>query len=252
MLPPRDVKLHTLTVEVTPADAEIRVNGGKWVKAPLDLSDVTEGSEYTIEIQKPGYEVWNKNVTITSSAPIQVQLEPLLAQVSVQSFPEGANVFFNGTLIGVTPWSGQHPHGEYTLRVEKNGRRIDQFITLKPGQTHPFEIKLPEPEQKEVIKAKEPAKAQPATSSTPITSSDKTSETSLFQGTGILRVDSTPRGASVLVNGQKAGITPVVVPDLLAGQDYQIVLEYPGYPSYRRSVRITKPKTEISIPLKKE
>ncbi|EKD46977.1 MAG: hypothetical protein ACD_66C00270G0004 [uncultured bacterium] len=71
-------------------------------------------------------------------------------------------------------------------------------------------------------------------------------------GAGQVRVDSSPRGAAVTIDGRKAGITPVVIPNLSVGSSHSIVLILPGYKNWSRSVTASKGRVELNANLTKE
>jgi hypothetical protein len=57
------------------------------------------------------------------------------------------------------------------------------------------------------------------------------------RGVGSLVVDSRPRGARVLLDGQLAGTTPLTIAELKAGPR-RVRLELPGYRSWESTVSI--------------
>lgn len=69
---------------------------------------------------------------------------------------------------------------------------------------------------------------------------------------GSLRIDSTPRGAAVTIDGKKAGVTPVLSGNLARGQTHTVTLILPGYKTWTKSVSLDKNRKEILAPLQKE
>jgi len=76
-----------------------------------------------------------------------------------------------------------------------------------------------------------------------------------ISGTGVygqVRVDSRPRGAGVVFNGKRAGITPVVIPNVARGESQTIVLTHPGYQSWSRTFKLSKGYLEFMANLERE
>jgi hypothetical protein len=108
------------------------------------------------------------------------------SSIVVESDPEGAQLFLNGILHGVTPFtvSGLAP-GEYLVELRKHGfEEVYSEIALLEGQKLKLELQLK-------------------------------------KALGLLLVGSNPGGSEVLVEGVHKGRTPVLVTDLPLGS-YQV------------------------------
>jgi hypothetical protein len=69
--------------------------------------------------------------------------------------------------------------------------------------------------------------------------------------TGILNIDSTPRGAEVFLDNKLRGTTPILLE--LQAQPHKVVLRYNGYQSHTASITVKKDKVvRTRIKLKKE
>jgi TonB family protein len=68
--------------------------------------------------------------------------------------------------------------------------------------------------------------------------------------TGTIHIESQPPGASVTVNGEPKGVTPVDLPDVALGP-YQVALELRGYAPASQMVTLTAGATraDVSVPL---
>ena len=116
---------------------------------------------------------------------------PATGTLSVGTSPAGISVFVDGTAHGVTPLGVELPPGEHVieLRTATERRRIPVTLTAGGQVSQYFEF------------------AGPA------------------QASGELLVRTDPIGASVTVDGQYVGRSPVSVPDLAAGT-HTVVLQH--------------------------
>jgi len=63
--------------------------------------------------------------------------------VKIYSTPEGADLYFDGVLIGVTPYEQLYKEGMYSYRIDKNMYYWDEgMITVKAGQTKEIDATL--------------------------------------------------------------------------------------------------------------
>lgn len=65
-------------------------------------------------------------------------VQPRQYKVKIDSAPPGADVFVDGMVTGVTPWSGTLPKGEHTVDFKLLG----YMVTSKP-----FDVKATKREQ---------------------------------------------------------------------------------------------------------
>ena len=141
----------TLTVQSTPKNAPVTING-KWRgRTPLTLEDLPFGT-YTLRIVQPGYMVARQVVTLTKAQPsrtVNLQLErPVVAaapprtaappanrgaattgerysgSLFVASNPTGAHVFVDGRPFGTAPARiPEVPIGSHVVRLELPSHR---------------------------------------------------------------------------------------------------------------------------------
>ena len=122
--------------------------------------------------------------------------------LSISSIPSRASIFLDDEAQGMTPKtiSGLAP-GEYTLTIEKEGYApYHQNVTVSAGRP------------------------------TLVTAT-------LLPLTGSMRIHSMPSGATVLVNGTEAGVTPLVIDDLLPGA-YAVSIAKSGYQAANQTVTV--------------
>lgn len=154
----------------------------------------------------------------TPPAPV-----PVLGSLLVRSTPPGARVFVDGREYGPTPVTvGNLARGVHRVRVVREGYAADeQMLTITAGQrTHSVTVRL-SPERP-------PAPAPAPSSSAPASSPART---------GVLTVESRPPGARVFVDGALVGTSPLVLPQVPAG-DHAVHLELDGYKRWASAVRV--------------
>lgn len=130
-----------LTINTTPAGAEVSVDGQKdpsWV-TPFNMGGVPPG-QHTITVSKPGFgsETRAINVSAGSKAILVLELASTSAVFAFNSTPEGAEIWMDGRNTGhVTP--AQMPverAGSHTVTFKKQGY-LEEPITAnaQSGQT---------------------------------------------------------------------------------------------------------------------
>jgi TonB family protein len=136
---------------------------------------------------------------------------PVLGTLGVESEPAGAAVSLNGEARGVTPLNlSDLALGEYDLKLEARGfLPFSQKVTLSDGQPVQVRATLTRPS---------PSQAT-------------------------LDVLSTPFGASVAIDGQPAGQTPLTGYKLKPGP-HRVELTRPGFEPYSQSVTLQAGKSQ--------
>lgn len=127
----------------------------------------------------------------------------------VNSIPSGASIYLDGIAKGVTPKtiSGLTP-GVYALVLEKEGYApYEKNVTISAGRPTLVTVTLPP----------------------------------LY---GSLRIQSSPSGATVLLNGVSEGVTPLIVGDLLPGE-YRVTLAKTGYQTVNRTATVTAGREQL-------
>jgi serine/threonine protein kinase len=123
---------------------------------------------------------------------------PVTGRVTVQSIPAGALITFDGKSRGSAPQTfADLPLGKYTLKVARSG-----YVP----KTQDVVLTAEEPSRDVTVRLERPGAAGRAGSAS-----------SAAARTGILVVDTLPKGASVTIDGKPAGVTPVRVPALAIG-----------------------------------
>jgi serine/threonine-protein kinase len=137
-----------------------------------------------------------------------------LGRILVRSTPAGARVFVDGRDRGRTPAAIRElPDGAHGVRVVQEGYATEERrIVISPSHR-----------VQSVSLALAPTRAPPAAPAGP--------------SFGSLSVDSRPVGASVFVDGRPMGRTPMLVPQIGAGE-HIVRLEHDGYRKWSSSIRV--------------
>jgi len=147
-------------------------------------------------------------ITVTAPAP-----DPTTGSVSVQSTPAAANVFLDGTLVGLTPVtvSGVAP-GSHQVRIEKTGYEPYQMTaSVSAGATTVVSAAL--------VPVQDPT-------------------------TGSVNIQSTPAGANAFLDGTLVGLTPVTVSGVTPGS-HQVRIEKTGYEPYQMTASVSAGATTL-------
>jgi PKD repeat protein len=226
----------TLQITTTPDGAAVYLDGGSKGMSPATLSGLAAGS-HTVKLTKAGYTDYQATVTVTGgqTTPLNVKLVAGTSPAStttttgvpagtgsvvVSSSPAGASVNFDGWDKGTTPVTiPQVMAGLHTLTLKKAGYEdAVRTVTVSGGAVAPVAVTL-------------------------ILQGQQASGT----GTGKMTVRSTPEGASVYLDGEKIGTTPVTVPGVKAGI-HRVLLTLQGYNDNSQTIEISSGSDkEISV-----
>jgi hypothetical protein len=201
------------------AAAKVFLDGTEMGGVPVDIKDVKVG-DHVLEVKAPGYQTREERVTINlgQSAIFKLDLNPAAVNpdegtLKIVSPVPNAVVFIDGAEAGTVPQEKRVGPGEH-------------FVVVKLEGFKPFEKKLT------------------VDAGTIVTVSAE------LRAVGKLRVLSTPPGASVTINGQPGGTTPLEA-EVEVG-DNIIRVEAAGYLPAERTVVIEGGKTEtVSAELSK-
>jgi PKD repeat protein len=168
------------------------------------------------------------NTVSTASMSHYVTITVQSGTLAITTDPAGANVFIDNVFKGVTPLTlTETPSGYHILRLTLDG--YDDYITsatVEPSKTVLVQAVLP---------TGGPGNGTSTVPATPAT-------TSLPRENGSVAVTSVPNGASVTLDDQYEGTTPVIIVDVLPG-NHEISLMYPGYIPLNQSISVGSSQT---------
>lgn len=186
-----------------PEGATVTKDGINIGVTPLLITNLTYG-EYNIELNLNGYKPQSHILKIDSETPqkLHTQLVSTFATTIISSEPTGANVFINGSSVGVTPCSLDNiPEGNATVKILLDGyEEFSETISLVAGQEHAINANL-----------------------TPLPSS--------------LKIVTIPEKARIYINNQYRGESPLEISPFEAGS-YRIRAELKGFELMARTINV--------------
>ena len=115
-------KTGVLTLNVNVDNCIIVVDGKQVGK---DTPVVLSMGSYPISVSAEGYKTYSGTVDIDEPlVEVDINMEKIeikTASISVDSTPQGATVYANGAIIGVTPFTTQINYGDYDIAIKKEG-----------------------------------------------------------------------------------------------------------------------------------
>lgn len=191
--------LQIVVLAETPA--EVSING---LALPFGERYLLRPGDYTVQASAEGYHTLETPVTVDErdSQTLELELQMLPGLLSIESEPTGASVRIDGETVGQTPLRD--------LPVEAGTRRI----AVEAERYLPLEQEL------EVTGRNIPQQLTLA----------------LAPGWAEVAVDSLPRGASILVDGEALGETPALLE--VMGGERQLILQLAGFADARQTLVI--------------
>ncbi len=194
----------SVSIQSTPIDAEVYINGELKGRTPAIVYDLPEGI-CEVTIRKASYEDYSATVEVIGGQTQELKgivLNMLMGSVSVGSSPEGVPYVVTpigpetgaenvAALRGVTPAElGALKPGSYLVSYERPGwKKYEQKVEVRPGQR---------------------------------------SQTSFEYLPGTITITSTPAGASVISAGNVLGVTPLVL-DYLPEGNFKATVQLDSY-----------------------
>ena len=204
-----EVERFDVTFKVQPANATITIDNG--FELPISNGSFTiklpKGRHsYVVKADKHHSQSCEFDV-VDDSKELAVSLRVDGAMVSLTA-PNNAEIWINGQKMGEGTWSGLLYSGSYTFEARKAGHRPISLSRTITSEKSELSYVLPAP--------------------TPIV--------------GSLNVITTPTGATVFIDGQNVGTTPLACSDMLIGQ-HTVRVTMSGYNEYYQTITITQNAT---------
>jgi hypothetical protein len=206
----------SLDVITSPIGAIILINGKNYGTTPNTITKLLIG-DYTVQLTKTGFASVNKSVTVIEGKSIELN-EKLLSSGSlkIMSNPNNGDVFIDEKLIGKTPIKIELSYGKHTIKVTHEDKTNIQVIDFSPESTSEFNIELYECNKYKLI-------------------------------------TSSPNYATIFINGEEKGSTPLNYKMLNAEES--ITIKKDGYKTYRDKIycqgaglnAFLQPKKEIDF-----
>jgi eukaryotic-like serine/threonine-protein kinase len=182
-----------LTVESTPAGAEITFDGSALCQTPCTLTGIGAGA-HTISAAKSGFGSTSRNISLTagSNATVTLQLEALAPMLSVASTPAGAAIVIDGKDSGkLTPSQfALNGAGAHTVTLRRYGYlEASSTVNVQAGQTVNVNLSLTALGTTDEIHA----------AGGKFSKVFKKGEAS---GMAVVSIKTQPKGAQIMVNGR--------------------------------------------------
>ena len=257
---------------------EVVYNGKTFKGNPVVLR--TRPGIYNFRIGAPGHYSRFTAVTVKAGriSKVNVELEPVVSAVLIDSDPRDAKVKFNGEIRGSTPLViSDLPAGEYSAQLIRPGYAEQQIawrivnerphprlfarLRMTSGQViintvpegarvyingqqsgiSPFSAALDAGIHKVRVEREgfNPKEMQLTVES----GKSRTVTLRLDTRPGALRISSEPSGAEVFIDDKKNGVTPLFVEAIHPG-NYQIRLVHPGYDDLLKIVSVAPAREE--------
>jgi formylglycine-generating enzyme required for sulfatase activity len=217
-----DVALEKLpdryTVSIFPhlPDAEFFIDEKLVSQGSTASFEIGEGN-YMISAKHPQYRTYERVLDVQgggNDVALSLSLDSAIQVVNLSSAPSGARIFIDGELSGVTPQSLPLLRGRRELRFDLDGYVPEmRYVNIVPDER----TILP--------------------------------TVALSRNPGRLEITSEPIGASVLMNGEFRGNTPVTIA-ATPNRSHELTLSHPGHQSTDQIVEIASgARKSLSITL---
>lgn len=234
----------SLEIKSVPSGASVTLNEGSQGTTPVIVGDLSPG-KYTVGLTKSGYDYYSGPVTVVAGKRTTVTITlgeksggstdddesvtttkedsaSTTGSIHVESTPSGASVNVDGWDKGTTPVTvSQVKAGSHTVTVKLAGY-TDYTKTIEVKSGYKTSVKVP--------------LTQAGGSQT---------------GSGTLTIRSTPSGATVYIDGDSKGTTPLHLQNVPAGS-HKVLLTLQGYGDSSQTVEMTGGSDkDVSISLAK-
>jgi len=197
------------------SSSDVEDTGPVLSEAPTELSPGTSSGAGSLEISTASADTGaapSLSESTLSPAPLVQESNLSLGWLLVRTDPPGANVSIDGEDRGLTPLSlSEIPSGVYRIEISVPGYTTEQrTIEISPEETvAAISIGL-----------------------------DPSSDSDAVLGAhGTIFVDSRPTGASVFLDGESVGVTPLIVQEVLAGS-HEVRIVGDGYRSWLSTIQV--------------
>lgn len=188
--------------------AYVYIDNERVGKIPYTSKDLRSGL-HTVKVMKNMYKTYEQQVTVSDSktTELNIQLSPNFAQTTLIA-TENSEIYVDGEYKGMEMWTGPLEKGSYTIEVRKKGHHSTSIITHITSEEE-RSIQLPNP--------------------IPILSH--------------IEITSTPSNATVTIDGEEVGTTPLLLPNVLIGA-HEVTLSKKNYQTATKHIEVKEGQTE--------
>jgi len=195
----------------TPPGATVLIDGKQAGKTPYTAKSVAAG-DHEVALRLDGYKPVARSISVRRQQPteLRVDLEEDFRDIAVKSVPAGARVSLDGKQVGNTPVDVRGLRtGSHELRLSLAGHAVvNEAIKVTPrDEENVFSFRL-------------------------------------RRLAGNLRIETTPPGAPVLVDGEAKGTTPLALTAIGIGQ-HKISIGADGYLPVAKTVAVQDQQTTV-------
>lgn len=213
--------IRGINVSSKPSGAKVLLDSVEKGVTPVTLNNIAAGI-HILEIGYPGYNPWKSTVNVpeTGMKEVHVNLTPEPANIpgwiTVFSSPGNVSVTLDGNYVGKTPVNS-------SLNLEEISPGEHTIVLVLPGY-RPYSMKTTvSPNLVSIVNATLVPVSGP-------------------EARGSLTVVSDPAGATVFVDNQSLGVSPLTAGDIAVG-NHKITLQMDGYEEYSVSILVAADAT---------
>ncbi len=126
----------SISVDSDPEGATVYINDKQKGVTPLKVGNLDAG-DYTLRVEKEGFAPYTEKITVSKGETVtrNIALKKAETVLSIDSDPEGAELFLNGEDVGKTPFKKLNiKPGAYNIKIVKEGYLpFVTKITVKKG-----------------------------------------------------------------------------------------------------------------------
>lgn len=199
-----------LEVSTEPVNADILLDGQPSGISPFTISPLSPGM-HSLEIRAERYVSVQTQIDIEGldhHQSFHIALKPAWGHVELSTLPAGADVYIDDELRGKTPLTTELLSGGETATVMLSGYKPwKKTLHVQVGDT----LKIP--------------------------------SITLEPADGVLEINSRPSSATVTIDGEYRGTTPITL-DVSANKQHKISLFLNGYRTHKHSILLPPGETE--------
>lgn len=130
----------SLVVTSNPSGAKVSIDGKQVDETPMQLSSILIG-EHTLRIEKAGCALLAKTIIIEEGKTLTLEEKLDTGRsVAVKTDRAGDKIYVDGTYVGETPRETPLGFGQHTIRVMRNGVKVEKEIEIKESTRNGIEL----------------------------------------------------------------------------------------------------------------